>query len=232
MAERKTILVLRLEGPLQSWGENAKWDFRDSSTMPTKSGIVGLLGCAMGEERGSQVLVELAQSITVAVRADRPGVKTVDFHSVTGFPLRNAERKQRTDGKGKPSDTFTTRREFLEDACFTVFIDTTPEWQKRIIEALENPKWCMYLGRKNCVPSRPIQAKVVEYVNIQEALKKYPAAERAAKTMVYECEIPDSTAASIQRPDDLIGVNRHFQLRQVWRETVERKEEQDVSDQN
>ena len=49
MEERKTILVLRLEGPLQSWGENAKWDFRDSSTMPTKSGIVGLLGCAMGE---------------------------------------------------------------------------------------------------------------------------------------------------------------------------------------
>ena len=43
MAETKQLLVLRLDGPLQSWGENAKWDFRDSSTMPTKSGIVGLL---------------------------------------------------------------------------------------------------------------------------------------------------------------------------------------------
>ena len=82
MAEKKQLLVLRLDGPLQSWGENAKWDFRDSSTMPTKSGIVGLLGCAMGVERSSPVLVELAQSITVAVRADRPGVKFVDFQTV------------------------------------------------------------------------------------------------------------------------------------------------------
>lgn len=226
MAEKKQLLVLRLDGPLQSWGENAKWDFRDSSTMPTKSGIVGLLGCAMGVERSSPVLVELAQSITVAVRADRPGVKFVDFQTVKTDRLMTASGTPRN----KNASTIVSPRGYLQDACFTVFIDTTPEWQKRIIEALENPKWCMYLGRKNCVPGRPIQAKVVESDDMLKALEEYPAAERAAKTMVYECEIPDSTVASIQRPDDLIGVNRHFQLRQVWRGTVERKEAQDVSD--
>ena len=229
MEERKTILVLRLEGPLQSWGENAKWDFRDSSTMPTKSGIVGLLGCAMGQERGSQVLVELAQSITVAVRADRPGEKWVDYQTVTGTPLMNALGKPRKID-GKPANTFTSSRCYLCDASFTVFIDTLPEWQQRIISALENPRWCMYLGRKNCVPSRPILADRMEAADLMEALKEYPAAERAGKTMTYECEHPDSTAASIQRPDDLIGTNRQFQLRRVWRGTVERKEEQDVSD--
>ena len=225
MAERKTILVLRLEGPLQSWGENAKWDFRDSSTMPTKSGIVGLLGCAMGEERGSQVLVELAQSITVAVRADRPGVKFVDFQTVQGDPLMAATGKPKTTG-----NTILSPHAYLQDASFTVFIDTTPEWQQRIVSALENPRWCMYLGRKNCVPSRPILADRMEAADLMEALKEYPAAERAGKTMTYECEHPDSTAASIQRPDDLIGTNRQFQLRRVWRGNVERKEEQDVSD--
>ena len=224
MEERKTILVLRLEGPLQSWGENAKWDFRDSSTMPTKSGIVGLLGCAMGQERGNQVLVELAQSITVAVRADRPGVKFVDFQTVQGKPLRTA------DGGKRSNNTFLSPHAYLQDASFTVFIDTTPEWQQRIISALENPRWCMYLGRKNCVPSRPILADRMEAADLMEALKEYPAAERAGKTMTYECEHPDSTAASIQRPDDLIGTNRQFQLRRVWRGSVERKEEQDVSD--
>ena len=229
MEERKTILVLRLEGPLQSWGENAKWDFRDSSTMPTKSGIVGLLGCAMGQERGSQVLVELAQSITVAVRADRPGEKWVDYQTVTGTPLMNALGKPRKID-GKPANTFTSSRCYLCDASFTVFIDTLPEWQQRIISALENPRWCMYLGRKNCVPSRPILADRMEAADLMEALKEYPAAERAGKTMTYECEHPDSTAASIQRPDDLIGTNRQFQLRRVWRGTVERKGEQDVSD--
>ena len=225
MAERKTILVLRLEGPLQSWGENAKWDFRDSSTMPTKSGIVGLLGCAMGEERDSQVLVELAQSITVAVRADRPGAKFVDFQTVQGDPLMAATGKPKTTG-----NTILSPHAYLQDASFTVFIDTTAEWQQRIVSALENPRWCMYLGRKNCVPSRPILADRMEAADLMEALKEYPAAERAGKTMTYECEHPDSTAASIQRPDDLIGTNRQFQLRRVWRGSVERKEEQDVSD--
>lgn len=224
MAERKTILVLRLEGVLQSWGENAKWDFRDSSTMPTKSGIVGLLGCAMGEERGSQVLVELAQSITVAIRADRPGAKFVDFQTVQGKPLRTA------DGGKRSNNTILSPHAYLQDASFTVFIDTSPEWQQRIVSALENPRWCMYLGRKNCVPSRPILADRMEAADLMEALKEYPAAERAGKTMTYECEHPDSTAASIQRPDDLIGTNRQFQLRRVWRGSVKRKEEQDVSD--
>ena len=225
MAEMKQLLVLRLEGALQSWGENAKWDFRDSGTMPTKSGIVGLLGCSMGEERGSHVLVELAQSITVAVRADRPGVKFVDFQTVQGDPLMAATGKPKTTG-----NTIFSPHAYLQDACFTVFIDTTSEWKERIIAALETPKWCMYLGRKNCVPSRPILARTVEYTDIMEALAEYPSAERAEKTMTYECELPDSTAASIQRPDDLIGVNRQFQLRRVWRGTMERKEEQDVSD--
>ena len=225
MEERKTILVLRLEGPLQSWGENAKWDFRDSSTMPTKSGIVGLLGCAMGEERGSQVLLELARSITVAVRADRPGAKFVDFQTVQGDPLMAATGKPKTTG-----NTILSPHAYLQDASFTVFINTSPEWQQRIISALENPKWCMYLGRKNCVPSRPILADRMEAADLMEALREYPPAERAGKTMTYECEHPDSTAASIQRPDDLIGTSRQFQLRRVWRGSVERKEEQDVSD--
>lgn len=36
------ILLLRLEGLLQSWGEHSRWDHRDSSDMPTKSGVIGL----------------------------------------------------------------------------------------------------------------------------------------------------------------------------------------------
>lgn len=224
MADKKQFLVLRLEGMLQSWGENAKWDFRDSGAMPTKSGIVGLLGCAMGEERGSSVLAELAQSITVAIRTDRPGEKFVDFQTVQGNPLMAATGQPRTTG-----NTILTPRAYLQDACFTVFIDASREWQQKIISALENPQWCMYLGRKNCVPSRPILAHQVEYADLMEALAEYPVADRSIGNMTYECEIPDTTAAGLLRSDDLIGANREFSLRRVWRGIVKR-EEQDVSD--
>lgn len=215
MVEMKQLLVLRLEGALQSWGDNAKWDFRDSGTIPTKSGIVGLLGCAMGEERNSPVLAELAQAMTVAVRADRPGVKFVDFQTVQGNPLRTA------DGGKRNNNTFISPHAYLQDACFTVFVDTTEEWRQRIVSALEAPKWCMYLGRKNCVPSRPIQAKLFACKNMKAALEQYPPAERAEKIMTYESEIADSATASLLRSDDLVGKGRQFGLRRVWRGTVE-----------
>ena len=217
MAERKNLLILRLEGALQSWGENAKWDFRDSSSMPTKSGIVGLLGCAMGLERNSDVLAELAQNIVVAVRADRHGEKFVDFQTVQGDPLLAATGKPKTTG-----NTILSPHAYLQDACFTVFLQTSEEWQKRILAALENPKWCMYLGRKNCVPSRPVlECKDADYPTLEAALREYPTAERAEFPMVYEMEQTDGTAASLLRPDDLVGSNRQFGLRRVWRGVIQ-----------
>ena len=217
MAERKNLLILRLEGALQSWGENAKWDFRDSSSMPTKSGIVGLLGCAMGLERNSEVLAELAQNIVIAVRADRLGEKFVDFQTVQGDPLLAATGKPKTTG-----NTILSPHAYLQDACFTVFLETSEEWQKRILAALENPKWCMYLGRKNCVPSRPVlECKDADYPTLEAALREYPAAERAECPMVYEMEQNDGTSASLFRPDDLVGSNRQFGLRRVWRGVIQ-----------
>ena len=84
MAENPKLLMLRLEGVLQSWGESSKWDYRDSALMPTKSGIVGLIACAMGLERGNPEIDAIFDAITLAVRADRPGVRMTDYHTASG----------------------------------------------------------------------------------------------------------------------------------------------------
>ena len=72
------LLILRLEGALQSWGERSHWDHRDTAVFPSKSGVVGLLGCAMGLERGDARLAELADALAFAVRADRRGTVMTD----------------------------------------------------------------------------------------------------------------------------------------------------------
>lgn len=54
-----TILILRLDGTLQRWGERARWDFRDTNPIPTKSGVIGMLGCAFGYKRGDKRILEL-----------------------------------------------------------------------------------------------------------------------------------------------------------------------------
>lgn len=96
-------------------GDHSKWDARDSGDFPTKSGVVGLLACAMGMERGDRELVVLSHAIRMAVRGDRPGTRVVDFQTVQGRPhLYTAENGHRAEDKSN----IVSRRWYLEDASF------------------------------------------------------------------------------------------------------------------
>lgn len=234
MADNKKLLVLCLEGALQSWGEESKWDIRDSSDMPTKSGIVGLLACAMGLERGDPEIFAMSDAITLAVREDRAGTRLLDFHTVTGDPLRNALGKPRSSG-----NTFISKRQYLQDASFLVFIDCADDWRERIVQALQHPKWCLYLGRKSCVPSRPVLIGVTEeYMNIPQALQEYPiqtkrkcCSSEQRQTCRYESEIADTGDVTVSRSDVILADGyRQFTRRRVWRGVV--KEVPYVSKQN
>ena len=223
---KQNLLVLRLEGALQSWGESSKWDHRDSSPFPTKSGIIGLLGCAMGMERNDERLVELDGAITMAVRADRHGTRLVDFQTVTGFPLRIANGKPRSNG-----NTIISSREYLQDACFTVFLDIKPAWREKIIAALKAPIWAIYLGRKNCIPSSPVMLEYTnDYVSLMDAVQRYPAARRSINPMEYEIDEEIPELLSYSRSDKRVSSTREFSLRRVWRGTVRGSE--NVSIQN
>lgn len=46
----KQYLLLWLEAPLQAWGHDSRFGRRDSLDFPTKSGVLGLLACAMGAD--------------------------------------------------------------------------------------------------------------------------------------------------------------------------------------
>ena len=47
MMDNKYIL-LWIQAPLQAWGVDSKFGRRDTLSFPTKSGILGLVLCAMG----------------------------------------------------------------------------------------------------------------------------------------------------------------------------------------
>ncbi|MCX6022801.1 MAG: CRISPR-associated protein Cas5, partial [Chloroflexi bacterium] len=44
-------LLMRLAGPMQSWGTQSEFRNRDTGIEPSKSGIIGLLGAALGWPR-------------------------------------------------------------------------------------------------------------------------------------------------------------------------------------
>jgi CRISPR system Cascade subunit CasD len=166
------LLLLRLEGPLQSWGLRSRWDVRDSGDEPSKSGVIGLLGCALGYPMYDRRLEELDSELTLGIRVECEGRKLVDFHTITGtIPMAGG------GVKGTPDDpsTIISPRSYLQDAAFLAILSGPAELLFRCRSALLAPKWPIYLGRKSCVPTRPVfEGLSYEYANLEDALRRHP----------------------------------------------------------
>jgi CRISPR system Cascade subunit CasD len=214
------IVVLRLEGALQSWGEKAKWEVRDTTTMPTKSGIVGLLACCFGYKRGDPAIVDLYRRVRLAVRTEKPGSLLYDYHTVEGMPiLYNAEGKPKSGG-----NTIVSKRYYLQDACFTGFLETDPLLAKEIQEALCNPKWVPFLGRKSCPPSKPIFVETMdEYYSLEDTAMNYPSEYTSGSSQI----LIDCDEGLVVRMDQISNVSkREFaQRRSKYLISTPRKEE-------
>jgi CRISPR system Cascade subunit CasD len=153
MTEANTVF-LRLEGSLQSWGDTSKFVIRRTMDAPTKSGVLGLLCCAMGlsREAARERLPEL-NGLAMGVRIDRHGTRWWDYHTVgAGIGMTTAGGGLKTGAQG----TLVTRREYLADASFLVALQGDAKLIKNIAGALGSPKWPLFLGRKSCPPAVPI----------------------------------------------------------------------------
>ena len=162
------ILKFTFSAPLQSWGEDARWDNRSTAICPTKSGIIGFLGCCFGYPRGDKRLNVLNDGLLIAVRTDNPGQILTDFQTVRGTDGKfiSAEGKPRTGG-----GTIITPKQYLQGAVFTVFLRGEYVLLEQCWKALKHPFWTPYLGRKNCVPSIPIIPKWVEAESLNIAVR-------------------------------------------------------------
>lgn len=152
-------VFLRLEGPLQAWGDTSKFVIRRSMEAPTKSGVLGLVCCAMGlsREAARDQLPELSK-LAMGVRIDRPGTRWWDYHTVgAGIGIMRADGRgpKKTASTGE-YETLITRREYLADASFLVALQGEPALIEEVAAALAAPKWPLFLGRKSCPPSRPL----------------------------------------------------------------------------
>lgn len=215
------IILLRLEGALQSWGEHSKFDYRDSVEMPSKSGIVGMIGCAMGLKRGSAKLEEISKNIQIAVRCDRKGKMYVDYHTVTA-------EKAILNAQGKPRcKTIVTYRTYLQDASYLAAIQTNQELASEIDDAFKNPCWTVYLGRKSCVPSVPVYIGIAaQYHTLEEAMNQYPPARRVSESDKIFYEIESTDSSGYERMDELQNAGqRYYTSRKVM---LVRKEKNSV----
>jgi CRISPR system Cascade subunit CasD len=133
---------------MQSWGTRSRFSERDTDIEPSKSGVLGLVCAAMGVDRRNWTNLEPLALLRMGVRVDRPGLLRYDFHTAQEYDL------------AKPLsswETSLTRRYYLADSAFLVgFEGEDRTLLEHIDQALRNPRWPLYLGRKAFVPSRPI----------------------------------------------------------------------------
>jgi CRISPR system Cascade subunit CasD len=147
-------LLLRLAGPMQSWGTASRFTERDTGPEPSKSGLLGLLCAALGLDRADWGGLAPLTRLRLGVRHDRRGVLRHDYQTAGG----NAEDAIcKADGTSEKHDGIVSKRGYLADAVFLAGLEGSDlSLLASLQEALKNPVWPLCLGRKSYVPSEPV----------------------------------------------------------------------------
>jgi CRISPR system Cascade subunit CasD len=151
-----SVLLMQLAGPLQSWGASSRFSRRSTEAAPTKSAVIGLLAAAQGRERTDD-LDDLA-ALRFGVRIDQPGTVLRDFHTAHHF----------VGGEAMP----VSERFYLADAVFVAAVEGDGKLIDELHQALHNPVFLPYLGRRSCPPARPIAAGVDREHPLERVLRQ------------------------------------------------------------
>jgi len=196
-------LLLRLHGPMQSWGTTSRFDERDTQLEPSKSGVIGLVCAALGRDR-SEPVDDLA-ALRMGVRVDREGVLLRDYHTATG--IVNAE------GKKKLNRTVISPRYYLSDAVFLVGLEGDRMLLENLQTALRVPVWPLALGRKSFVPSAPVYLPdALLETPLLQALSHWPLlieSDRKAISLRFVLEDVSEGAVRLDQPISSFAI-RHF----------------------
>jgi CRISPR system Cascade subunit CasD len=161
----KKIIALRLSGPMQSWGYNSEYIYRNSGLFPTKSAVLGMCCAANGLPRGTeqekQFLERLTGCLMTAIALPRcrsAGEKNWEVYVRRIEDFHTVENTKTASGKFN-KNAVMTYRQYLCDADFMVLLENIEESIADQLEInLNDPEWGMWLGRKSCIPTAPVFA--------------------------------------------------------------------------
>lgn len=221
-------LVLYLQGPLQSWGADSRFDLRETLPYPSKSGIYGMLLAASGDSGPQTEILARMADFRISVftfKIDKndpdPGILR-DFHMV-GNGFKESDKWQslmiprKSDGgKAVGGGAKLTYRHYLQDKTFAVILEFPDDLAEKFAAALNNPVYDLYLGRKCCAPTALIfQGK---FSSENEAIQKIKAlAERDQLVPVSRIRETDSKQSDAVLLNDVpVAFGTHKIYRDRW----------------
>ena len=206
----KTVL-LKLSGPLQSWGTDSHFETRHTDTHPSKSGVIGMIAAGLGYRRDEDEKLIRLNSLDFAVRIDQVGQVLRDYHTA---------RKYKENGDF--DRTYVTNRYYLQDAVFVVALSSIDE--KLILDikaAVTNPYFSPFLGRRALPPTADLFIGTFEADAIT-VLKEIPWQASACRTHNGHSTIRGHSRSCRRSQARSSQDRRHFSclLPRGWRQTT------------
>ena len=191
------FLLLVLEGPLLAFGAEIVDARGVIGDFPGASMLTGLLANALGWRREERDRLERLQArLTFGVRIDRLGERLTDFQTAQlgkddqGWTTHGVP-EGRAGGSGTYRSPHIRRRDYDADKRVTVALLLDPAEEVPTLDdlalALRTPARPLFLGRKTCLPERPILEGFVLADNLAAAL---PPLQTATTLLLPDGEAP------------------------------------------
>ena len=157
----RKFLKLHLSSSMQSYGKSCYTEVRTTHDAPTRSAVLGMIEAAMHirffEEEKKQ---KLSDQLMIAVENNEQIIRRMrDFQVVKsckdpkGFLTASGDHKERMP---------LVYKDYLMEAEFVVRVIGEEDVIKDVAIALRHPAYPIYLGRKCCIPNRPIFDGTIE----------------------------------------------------------------------
>ena len=194
-------LILRLDAPWMAFGAPIVDHHGFVDRFPGQAMLTGLLANALGWDHADAArLQDLQARIVFAARWDVPPREVVDYQTVDlGQPkMRNpgwttrGKPEHREGGSAAKFGTHIRLRHYWEDGLMTVALALRGASRPTLDElhaALQRPARPLFLGRKCCLPARPLldpKMPLVEAEDVRAALARVPRWNRAGEEMAAQ----------------------------------------------
>ncbi len=186
---------MRWRAPVMSYGGMRVNAIYPTYVHPTTSMIVGLLGNALGITHAQGAWLDaLTQRLVWSARLLRQGVGMRDFHTVdlgqphmaSAMAWHTSTHEVSARGGQNAKNKHITHKDYIVDGELELAIslgdpdveeDVTRELELgQLVEAIAHPARPLYLGRKSCLPSAPMNPVLEPHVHPRALV------EQAART--------------------------------------------------
>ncbi|MBA5727907.1 type I-E CRISPR-associated protein Cas5/CasD [Bombella mellum] len=163
-------LVFSLSASLGAMGELAGHERRGSLLWPGRSALIGLMGAALGIRRDGDF--SGLDSLKIDVAVFDSGAPLRDFHTIQSVPSavvkKPNSRPEAIRAAGGRLTTSITLRDYRAGVFYGVAVQG--DGLEEIAAALQKPYFTLYLGRKSCPLSSPLNPQIIQADTVDEAL--------------------------------------------------------------